>query len=1092
MGTVVLSDAPTTFTPVAPALSLLGELPVQASGGPCAASCSRTAASLSELASAVLTMQSAEHYDETAPLASPTGESSQSGASTPSASRMLQASRDPMDQAAAGAPQQVLMSRGISAESSSSPFVTPPGGEAVDLGILTPPVRPATPPAPRRHSTASSVASSGRRSLCDGVAALASHILSVRTSPEQLARAATPPILARRRSREADVASSSSGRSQSSAIERSERRGGNRSLSFSESEEVSSALGLANMTAGSDDMQQTRRRANSEAPQPSVAVSGSASSSTPGDRSDAPEIGRTLSTSTSTTDRSSNVSSLDTCATSTGSLSDAMPPGKELHIDTVNVPAPSVPQAPHSPDGQGERPHTTPQTTPELLFPPAGSRRTSDGQRFSKLRRLYALHELVETERRFAEDLSLLMVFFDNLSDQPYFSEHPERVATVTRNARQMLLLHTKVADKLEAILRDAGVDPADGVGADAASSEAAESAVVAVAQYFTQMGPSLAAEFAFFCSRHAEALAVVREAERRHGGDDWKAFERSCGNILRGLSRGIPRSTHSHSRSHSGSATPVSGSHFLTGLAPLTQLSGGFDSASLAPLTPYGTSAPTTPMSESASSSMLREGAARLLFSDYFVKPIQRLCLYPVCLNTLLKHSPEDEDAHAPLLAALSTMRKVAEDVDRAGREREKDLMAELISSRIEPQMSVTPAFIGSLGHCLLAGALDVCHHHSIVNPLSAPLRFKYQAVFLYRGFLTIAKVRKPHTYEPKHWFPLWAARLDDASLTRGERSATASSSVLPLSFRIICQGGHYFELVASSAREREIWIDHLSRAIVDAPLTANVSTGFPSSLGSASRLAIDLGDPGAPTPDEYDVLDPLSAFFAENAASPTPVDITVRYAPASQRATVDRATVFSDVIYQVRSGSAFGQRTDVDGSLPSWHSATPAIGAAVGAAMGFARAAARKTVSRRSSAILLSDEELTADGPLGAAGAALAAAELRLNGSSADGATWKQKMRTSRSRPALFVSPSLRGSADQLVSQSASPSSIFGNATLHDEPVQALTPVTPSSHVSESNGQRAATLRPTHARTKASVLNRRIWPSCRRSPRSPTLGPS
>lgn len=70
-------------------------------------------------------------------------------------------------------------------------------------------------------------------------------------------------------------------------------------------------------------------------------------------------------------------------------------------------------------------------------------------------------------------------------------------------------------------------------------------------------------------------------------------------------------------------------------------------------------------------------------MFRDFLIKPIQRLCLYPLVLQTLLKYTPDV--GMSELASAVAAMRRVADDVDEAGRRREQALMADLIVSRVE-----------------------------------------------------------------------------------------------------------------------------------------------------------------------------------------------------------------------------------------------------------------------------------------------------------------------------------------------------------------------------------------------------------------------
>ena len=75
-----------------------------------------------------------------------------------------------------------------------------------------------------------------------------------------------------------------------------------------------------------------------------------------------------------------------------------------------------------------------------------------------------------------------------------------------------------------------------------------------------------------------------------------------------------------------------------------------------------------------------------------------------------------------------------------------------------------VTTEFIRSLGECILAGSLDVVHHHHILDPVTTPVRVRYLGAFLYLGgYLLLVKVDKGKVYRIKHWFPLASFDLVD-----------------------------------------------------------------------------------------------------------------------------------------------------------------------------------------------------------------------------------------------------------------------------------------------------------------------------------------
>lgn len=165
----------------------------------------------------------------------------------------------------------------------------------------------------------------------------------------------------------------------------------------------------------------------------------------------------------------------------------------------------------------------------------------------------------------------------------------------------------------------------------------------------------------------------------------------------------------------------------------------------------------------------------SRLHFRDYLIMPIQRICRYPLLLaslrNTALtpsveNHDSDSDDSHMvgiDVEAALKLMHQVASEADEARRVKEAEVKSATIVERLEPHVALSPAFIKSLGTCRLIGSLDVLHHHHIIAPLVPPVKVKYLAAFLYRGYLILAKVKKGKVYEAKHFLPLEVFELID-----------------------------------------------------------------------------------------------------------------------------------------------------------------------------------------------------------------------------------------------------------------------------------------------------------------------------------------
>lgn len=167
-----------------------------------------------------------------------------------------------------------------------------------------------------------------------------------------------------------------------------------------------------------------------------------------------------------------------------------------------------------------------------------------------------------------------------------------------------------------------------------------------------------------------------------------------------------------------------------------------------------------------------------RIAFTDYMIKPIQRICKYPLLLDQLLpskalrtlsQNAPEARsDVDVVVESAAQAMRHVAASVDEARHRQDIAIQSALIFSRICLGMSsassvpsfqtLTPEFFSSLGNCVLSGSLDVMHYHRD-RPLgqTSNIKAKYLGAFLYPGgYLVLVKVCKGKKYEPRHWFSL------------------------------------------------------------------------------------------------------------------------------------------------------------------------------------------------------------------------------------------------------------------------------------------------------------------------------------------------
>jgi hypothetical protein len=185
----------------------------------------------------------------------------------------------------------------------------------------------------------------------------------------------------------------------------------------------------------------------------------------------------------------------------------------------------------------------------------------------------------------------------------------------------------------------------------------------------------------------------------------------------------------------------------------------------------------------------------------DYLIKPIQRICKYPLLLDQLKtgksfrkptqddgsslsscnRDSVDIADADSVVEIASQAMRGVASSVDEARRRQDISTKSSFIVARISSSLAaqassslrspgghnLSPVFLASLGACLLAGSMDVIHHYVDKIPgNSGTVKAKYLGAFLYvGGYLILVKVSKGKVYEPRHWFSLVGFELVDVS---------------------------------------------------------------------------------------------------------------------------------------------------------------------------------------------------------------------------------------------------------------------------------------------------------------------------------------
>ncbi|TFK75756.1 hypothetical protein BDN72DRAFT_831194 [Pluteus cervinus] len=400
-------------------------------------------------------------------------------------------------------------------------------------------------------------------------------------------------------------------------------------------------------------------------------------------------------------------------------------------------------------------------------------------------------------------------------------------IAAVTRNAEEILELHEQFVRELQAAMQSLGFSHESYTSAEDELPEGRlgnlEEAIRTVATKFATEASRFNA-YQTFCTGHPEAVRLIKRVHQQHPLE-WDAFEQRCASAVQDLCDPPTSAEPQVLLQHSQSCEPrmlsakdrirTSSLNSLDGAVRSLRSRVGAGSTSSSPL-----------------DTKKERLGSRLALLDYLIKPVQRICKYPLLLDQLKpKKSFQLARSSVDVIveSAAQAMRHVAASVDEARRQQDVAIQSSLIISRmafthptpISPGGAsidvLTPSFLISLGTCLLAGSLDVMHCHTFNSAfdveIGTSVRSKYLGAFLYAGgYLIIVKVAKARIYEPKHWFSLVGFDVTDVE----------EDVLLPCSFQL-SSGEHRFELTASCRREKTLWLDSIREALRQTPTWVN-----------------------------------------------------------------------------------------------------------------------------------------------------------------------------------------------------------------------------------------------------------------------------
>ncbi|OHE97807.1 RhoGEF domain-containing protein [Colletotrichum orchidophilum] len=232
------------------------------------------------------------------------------------------------------------------------------------------------------------------------------------------------------------------------------------------------------------------------------------------------------------------------------------------------------------------------------------------------------------------------------------------------------------------------------------------------------------------------------------------------------------------------------------------------------------------------------------LTIGDLLVKPIQRICKYPLLFAELLKHTPVADcpNSHMEVESALLRLREATAEINRATNDSRMKSTLErtwvLQDRLVFPEQKLDAASknrIRSFGHVEVCGALHVCWQ------TKDGAKGQYMTCLLYHNVLCLASASKvDQIYTIQACINLASIKIEETDNGRGLQCHTA-----PFSWKLVfeCDSQLYEILMtACSPREQEEWRSRLSIARtgeqeqIDPNLYSSMSLNL-KSLGTVFR---------------------------------------------------------------------------------------------------------------------------------------------------------------------------------------------------------------------------------------------------------------
>ncbi|KAL8377801.1 hypothetical protein RB595_008470 [Gaeumannomyces hyphopodioides] len=235
------------------------------------------------------------------------------------------------------------------------------------------------------------------------------------------------------------------------------------------------------------------------------------------------------------------------------------------------------------------------------------------------------------------------------------------------------------------------------------------------------------------------------------------------------------------------------------------------------------------------------------LTIGDLLVKPIQRVCKYPLLFAELLKHTPVFDCPHSHMVIedALVRLREATGEINRATDDPQMKTTLErtwLLQDRLVfPDQRLDAASknrVRSFGHIQLCGVLHVCWQ------TKDTVTGQYLICLLYRDWLCIAAAgRADQTYTILLCIELANLKVEDADNGRGIQCHTA-----PYSWKLVFECDYeLYEIVmtACSPKEGQEWRGRLEHSAASEYPRAADPMGFCALSLNIKSLGTVFGKP-------------------------------------------------------------------------------------------------------------------------------------------------------------------------------------------------------------------------------------------------------